>query len=392
MEKMRRKRGLNVSSVVSVALLLFAAHAGGGFATGNQVNTYFVGLGWAGIVSILVSMALLMGTIAVCMSIYNKNNFKSYKEVFDYVFHPYEKLTFFFELFFTIMVLMVISSSVSGSASALSSYLSMDYLFATVATGALILLLTIFGADLVRKVGSFMGIVILFTALAVYFVGALSGDNVFLYLGRNFQNQGLTNLPRAIGIGVLYAGFQCVQIPGMLPCSTVLESRKEVRKSMGLSALINSLALILSFSMLLSWKSYYETVEAGTTLPTLTATNAMGYSWMSIFYAVTLVLCLLSSAVTITFGLVNRLENNKLFAKIDNILLRRAILALLIILVSTSISTVGLTNIVKYGYGYCGYLGIAIAIVPMLTVGLYKLNKDSVSEVFEQKELLKNQN
>lgn len=28
----------------------FSAHAGGGFATGNQANTYFVGLGWTGIV------------------------------------------------------------------------------------------------------------------------------------------------------------------------------------------------------------------------------------------------------------------------------------------------------------------------------------------------------
>ena len=32
----------------SVGAVLFSAHAGGGFATGNQANTYYVGLGWAG--------------------------------------------------------------------------------------------------------------------------------------------------------------------------------------------------------------------------------------------------------------------------------------------------------------------------------------------------------
>ena len=32
----------------------------------------------------------------------------------------------------------------------------------------------------------------------------------------------------------------------------------------------------------------------------------------------------------------------------------------------------GLTNIIKYGYGYCGYLGIAVVVVPFLTVGVYK--------------------
>ena len=40
-----------------------------------------------------------------------------------------------------------------------------------------------------------------------------------------------------------------------------------------------------------------------------------------------------------------------------------------------TVSLVGLTNIIKYGYGYCGYLAIAIIIVPFLTVGAYKNRK-----------------
>ena len=37
-----------------------------------------------------------------------------------------------------------------------------------------------------------------------------------------------------------------------------------------------------------------------------------------------------------------------------------------------AISMVGLTNIIKYGYGYCGYLAIAVVVIPFLTVGVYK--------------------
>ena len=40
-----------------------------------------------------------------------------------------------------------------------------------------------------------------------------------------------------------------------------------------------------------------------------------------------------------------------------------------------TISMAGLTNIIKYGYGYCGYLGIAVVVVPFLTVGVYKNRK-----------------
>lgn len=381
-----KKKNFKLGSVLSVALLLFAAHAGGGFATGNQVNTYFVNLGWTGLISIAVLMLILMSTIGVCIAIYNKNNFSSYKEVFDYVFHPYEKLTFLFELFFTVMVLMVISSSVSGSASAISSYFTISYIPATIFAASIILILTILGADFVRKVGSIMGIVILVASLLVYAVGTFYGENIFSVLYTDFKLNSLVNFPKAILTGILYAGFQCVQIPGMLPCSKVLKSKEDVKKSMKISYLINTLALVLSFNMLLSWEKYYTSIENGSILPTLTSINAIGYNWMIVFYAIILILCLISSAVSITFGLVNRFENKNIFLKVKNIFLRRFIIAFFVIVFSSSISTVGLTNVVKYGYGYCGYLGILTSIVPILTVGVYKLknnyNKDFIKERF----------
>ena len=44
-------------------------------------------------------------------------------------------------------------------------------------------------------------------------------------------------------------------------------------------------------------------------------------------------------------------------------------------MLSMTISLVGLTNIIKYGYGYCGYIGIAVIIIPFLTIGVYKNRK-----------------
>lgn len=62
-------------------------------------------------------------------------------------------------------------------------------------------------------------------------------------------------------------------------------------------------------------------------------------------------------------------------SKVENVPVRRALVSAFIMVVSMGISFVGLTNVVKYGYGYCGYLGIAIIIVPLLTVGFYKNRK-----------------
>ena len=50
-------------------------------------------------------------------------------------------------------------------------------------------------------------------------------------------------------------------------------------------------------------------------------------------------------------------------------------IAVFIMGLSMFISFAGLTNIVKFGYGYCGYFAVVIVIVPLLTVGVYKNRK-----------------
>ncbi len=134
----------------SVGAVLFSTHAGGGFATGNQANTYYVGLGWAGIVSAIVAMLLLTLTMREAMIMYNSRGLTSYKQLFETLYHPFDKIEWLFEIFFYIMVLMAVAAAISGAASALRSYFGVNYYLGVVAVGCLVLLLTIFGAGIVR--------------------------------------------------------------------------------------------------------------------------------------------------------------------------------------------------------------------------------------------------
>lgn len=111
----------------SVGAVLFSAHAGGGFATGNQANTYYVGLGWAGIVSAIVAMLLLTLTMREAMIMYNSRGLTSYKQLFETLYHPFDKIEWLFEIFFYIMVLMAVAAAISGAASALRSYFGVNY-------------------------------------------------------------------------------------------------------------------------------------------------------------------------------------------------------------------------------------------------------------------------
>lgn len=359
----------------SVGSVLFSAHAGGGFATGNQANTYYVGLGWLGPISAVIAMLLLTLTMREAMIMYNSRGLKSHKELFETLYHPLDKCYVLFEVFFYIMVLMAVAAAISGAASALNQYFGLNYYIGIVIVGALVLLLTIFGADLVRKVSTYMGIAILVTAITIYTIGIFKSKTLFTVMSADFSAVGFRNIPKAILNAFTYAGFQCVTLPTMIACGTPLKGKKNCSKSMWISFVMNSVALVLSVFMLMSWKGYYSSVEGGSTIPTLTVCTEMGMKWLTVIYGICLLLCLISTGVTTTFGFVARFENHKVFKKIKSQRVRSAVVSAFIIILSMTISLVGLTNIIKYGYGYCGYLAIAIVVVPFLTVGVYKNRK-----------------
>lgn len=359
----------------SVGSVLFSAHAGGGFATGNQANTYYVGLGWLGPISAVIAMLLLTLTMREAMIMYNSRRLKSHKELFETLYHPLDKCYVLFEVFFYIMVLMAVAAAISGAASALNQYFGLNYYIGIVIVGALVLLLTIFGADLVRKVSTYMGIAILVTAITIYTIGIFKSKTLFTVMSADFSAVGFRNIPKAILNTFTYAGFQCVTLPTMIACGTPLKGKKNCSKSMWISFVMNSVALVLSVFMLMSWKGYYSSVEGGSTIPTLTVCTEMGMKWLTVIYGICLLLCLISTGVTTTFGFVARFENHKVFKKIKSQRVRSAVVSAFIIILSMTISLVGLTNIIKYGYGYCGYLAIAIVVVPFLTVGVYKNRK-----------------
>ncbi|MBQ5661353.1 MAG: hypothetical protein IIW24_00840 [Lachnospiraceae bacterium] len=381
---MKSSNKIPFAMVFSVGCVLFSSHAGGGFATGNQANTYYVNLGWLGPVSAIISMLLLTLTMRQAMIMYNSRQIKSAKQLFETLFHPFDKLEWLFEAFFYIMVLMAIAAAISGAASALNSYFGLNYNIGILTIGILVMLLTIFGADLIRKVSSYMSIGILVTAIIIYAIGIFNCETpVTVIMADDFAANGFSALPAAIKNAFVYAGFQCVTLPTLVACGTPLTNKKGCADSMWISFVMNAVALTLSVVMLMGWESVYTSVSGGTTIPTLTSCTAMGATWLTVVYGCCLLLCLISTGVTITFGFVSRFENAKFYKNISSATTKNAISAIFIIALSMTISLVGLTNIIKYGYGYCGYLGIAVIVIPFLTVGYYK-NKTYMAEHSEE--------
>ena len=365
-------KAASLSMCFSVGAVLFSSHAGGGFATGNQENVYFVSLGWLGPITAIITMLLFTLTIKEAMNMYNSRHLTSYRQLFQNLYSPFKGIEYLFEAFFYIMVLMAVSATISGAASAINAQTGLNYYAGIGIVGTIIFFLTIFGAGLVRRATTYMGMailamVIMIFSVGIYMGGSIEGTQFFTAaMAQDFATNGFSKVPTAILHAFTYSGFQCVVIPTMIVVGTPLVTRKNCATSMWFSFAINAIALTLAVCMLLGWIGIY----GKSPLPTLTSCKAMGMSWLTIAYSAFLLLCLISTGVTTVFGFTARFSETKCLKKISrNTVTRSAIVTLFIIIASMTVSVAGLTNIIKYGYGYCGYLAIAIIIVPFLTIG-----------------------
>lgn len=360
-------------AALTVASVLFGWHAGGGFATGNQANQFYIITGWFGPLSAVLAILLLSLAVREAMIMYNQNHMTSYKQLFETLYHPFDKLELVFEVYFYIMILMAISASIAGTGKMFQDIANISYPVAIGIVGVVLLILTMFGADLVRKASTVMTVLILITALCIFAVGIAQKGDVILQIFA--EGPTWSQLPLALLKAFQYAGFQCAAIPTMIAVGTVLATPKDAKKSMWIAFALSSIVLCFSVVMLLGWSDVYSAIEGGSTIPTLTIAKQLGAPVLIWAYYICLFLCFVSTAVAAIFGVVGRFASMKALSGIKSEKGRNALLSGIVMFISMGVSLAGLTNIIKYGYGYCGYVGIAFIVIPFLTVGVYKNRK-----------------
>jgi uncharacterized membrane protein YkvI len=350
-----------------VASVWFGTHVGAGFATGNQELQYYSNYGWTGAIYPLLSMALLGYIMFVIMKFCRMRSIDNYKDAFTELWQPYPKLELSFEVFYIIILLAGVGAVLSGAALMVVNYLSVPYFIAVCFVTVLLVLLCIFGVKLIIAVSSFLSIGIILTAGCIIVMGILNRpDEVAAAFSKP-----LSEPVYAAWRGILvYAGFQCAEVPPVIAASAIL-NQKGIKKAAILGWFMNGGLLALSCLMLLGWRE--AIVQAGeTALPNFFICKTLGFNWLSAIYSMLLFFAFISTGVTLTYTMIQRFYG-KLFPKtIPDIRIRKALVGIIVILVCLAISFMGLSNIVRYAYAFTGYIGLVAVILPVIIIGNIK--------------------
>ena len=369
-------KATSLATCFSVASILFSSHAGGGFASGNQANNFYINSGWPAVFSAVLAMALLTFGITQALKMYMTRGLNGYAELFKELWAPYSWVEIFVEIFYYVMFIVGISTSIAGAASAFDQFFGVPYIIGALIISIVVLAIVIFGATVLRIAASAMTIIILVTALTIYIFGIMKGQySAADFMSASMAADGFSKVPHAIIQSFAYAGFQMFAVPALIGVSGALTDGKAASRSMIISFVMNAVALSLSCIMLMMWQPYYTSVEKGTTLPVLTSLQSMNVPILTVLYTICLILCMISTASTGVFGLTNKFIEKKPFVNMKSERTRRVILAVIAIVLGFALSLVGLTNLVAYGYRYCGYLSAIVIVIPLCIIGPIKNRK-----------------
>lgn len=355
---------LTIFSVVSV---WFGAHAGGGFASGNQEMNFFVQFGWPAVFTPILSMVVLALVYRVIVVMCNQHGVADYSAWSRKLYEPHDKiLSPVFEVCNLGAGMLATSASVAGAAAIIEEMLHMPYMASVVVMTVLVVALSMFGVKLISRASSVLVVLIMISVLIISFVGlSKGGAHISVDLYNHYAPKGMI---RPVWMALTYASFQVFSLLGTYGVCTQLKTEKACNKATVLGFIINAAILTLLTVLCLA----YRKDVTGNTLPILTICKSLHNPVLTALYTVSLFCAFVSTAVSVVFGTVARFEKYHIKFNLNKTLWD-AIIGVIIVAISMFAASFGLTAIVAVGYGYLGIIGIFLVALPALIVGTKKI-------------------
>ncbi len=336
---------------------------GGGYGTGRELAEFFMPHGpLGGLLSMMVATAIWGTVLAASFEFARVTGSYDYRSFFRNLLGPFWILFEIAFLLFMIIVLSVIGAAAGELAHAawgLPKYAgSGGFLIA-------VIVLVFYGSNLVAGFLSVWSLLL----YAVYFIFlattlAKAGDVAIA----NLTTQEIT--PGWLWDGVRYAGYNMSVVPAVLFAIRPLKTRREALTSGYLAGFIAIAPAVFFF---IAMTAYYPDITSAP-LPASYILDALGIFWLTILFQVMLLGTFVETGAGLIHSVNERIATNFQERGAQMSRFVRPAVAFVMLAVSILLAmSVGLVDLIAKGYGILTYVFIAIFILPLLTVGVWKI-------------------
>ncbi len=349
-----------MKNVLNITMVIIGAIIGAGFASGQEINSFFYKYGIIGILGMLISIFLISLIIYKVFLIIKKENINTYKNFLENIFknkfqikNKYLNIPNIINIIINIFLVISFFIMIAG----FGAYFNQEYgINKMVGSGILAgLCLIIFTQNIegLIKINKYLIPILIFFMIII---GTKNMDSINMLEINNEKI--INNFFSPILSGIVYASYNVILlIPVLIPLKNKIEKNNILLISIFSGIILFVLSLII-YSLLLKISINIDNIE----LPAVYTVRKY-FPKLKIFYEFIILTSILTTAVSSGLGaLENITKNKKTYTQF----------ALILCITGVIFSQIGFSNLINLLYPIFGILGFS----QIFMILKYKINKN----------------
>ena len=336
---------------------------GGGYGTGREIVEYFTSYGALGG---LYGFGIAFLTFAIVLSLTFElsRQFRAY-DYRNFFKHLLGRAWITYEVLIILLFVLVLSILASAAGNILRDNFEVSYGVGLILMLAAIGFLTFFGRNLITTVLTFWSVFLYVVFATVFIVVFLAKGPLIL------SNLGAKEIVDGWQVsGFKYGVYNLATVPLLLYVVRDFETPSESIISAVIAALI-TLVPAVTFHLLF-FADYPAILDQP--IPVYWLLKNLGTAGLLVIYSVMLFGTFIETGAGMLQGINERIDSfvaEKRGAGLSRS--THAAIAVTAVILSATLSTYGIVNLIAKGYGTMAWVFFAIYVMPLITVGLYKV-------------------
>ena len=348
---------------------------GGGYATGRELAEYFIPSGpWGGLAAIALSMVLFSVICALTFLFARAVGAQDYRTFFKQLLGP---AWFVFEAAYILFIILILAVYGAAAGAIGAAVVGVPEIWGTVALAAAIIAVVTFGNSSVERMFVYVSY-LLYAVYLLFIILAFSkfGGRITDGFAQGGPSDGL------LAGGTIYAGYNIIGAVVVLPVVRHLTSNRDAVIAGVVAGPMAMLPAALFFTAMVA---FYPAI-AGETLPSDFLLQQMQLPLFHLLFQLMIFSALLESGASSVHAINERISQ-ALLARRGTALSNRArlIIALALLVGCMFVAQqFGLVALIANGYRALGYILIAVYVLPLLTIGIYRLTQRRIQPLEAQ--------
>lgn len=363
-----------------IACVWFGSTIGPAIAAGTYSTQYFIKYGAWGMITPIVTAIIIGVFMYLGMDLIRSFQVKDYDQYATALYGKHKKVMMpFFELRTLLGMFIGNTILLSMGGSMLLDMFGIPYAVGVVITIACIILLSIFGAKVVRNASTIMSTALIVAMLVLAIIAIPKGTNP---IGPAMSNW--TVPESGLGLAAVWTaaiwGFQ--NAAGHISCCSAMDTmrtRKQALMTTVISVVMFAVFMIIASAIVFAF--YPEAVAEGT--PNLWIVNTFfpGSKWLYYFYNIIIFLGLFTTGPSLCFGAnvrFGKLLPQKGIFKDQKV--RFVVIAIAFNLICLAISFLGLQVLVGKVIKILGYLAFPFILLPLAVLAPRRIRENDKAQ------------